>query len=76
VARLVAATLSADAFALYDRAARVFANHHGRTDRPDTLLPRRVTERRVLQLRVDPLLGDDGIDVNRQDEVTTACAWR
>lgn len=80
VARLVARELlSADAFALYEPSrVRAFATQTTVvlvTD-PETLLPRRVTERRVLQLRVDPLLGDDGIDVNRQDEVTTACAWR
>jgi hypothetical protein len=80
VARLVARELlPADAFALYEPSrVRAFATQTTVvlvTD-PDTLLPRRVTERRMLQLRVEPLLGNDGLDVNRQDEVTTACAWR
>jgi hypothetical protein len=43
---------------------------------PKTLVPHRITERRLLQLRIDPLVGGDGLDVNRQDEVTTACSWR
>jgi hypothetical protein len=71
--------LSPDAFTLYDPSrVRGFATQTTIvlvTD-PETLLPRRVTERRTLQLRIDPLIGDDGVDVNRQDEVTTACAWR
>jgi hypothetical protein len=80
LARLVARELlSPDAFTLYEPSrVRAFATQTTVvlvTD-PETLLPRRVTERRLLQLRIDPLIGDDGVDVNRQDEVTTACAWR
>jgi hypothetical protein len=79
VARLVARELLSDeAFMLYEASrVREFATQTTVvliTD-PDTLLPRRVSERRVLRLRIDPLIGDDGVDVNRQDEVTTACAW-
>jgi hypothetical protein len=80
VARLVARELlPADAFTLYEP-SRVRALSTQTTvvlvTEPETLLPHRVTERRVLQLRIDPLIGDDGVDVNRQDEVTTACRWR
>lgn len=80
VARLAAREfLSADAFMLYEPSrVRAFGSQTTVvlvTD-PETLLPRRVTERRTLQLRIDPLLGDDGVDVNRRDEVTIACAWR
>jgi hypothetical protein len=80
VARIAARELlSKDAFALYEPSrVRNFASQTTVvlvTD-PDTLLPRRVTERRTLQLRIDPLIGGDGVDLNRQDEVTTACAWQ
>jgi hypothetical protein len=79
LARVVARDLlSPDAFTLYDPSrVRTFVTQTTVvliTD-PETLQPRRVTERRTLQLRIDPLIGDDGVDVNRQDEVTTACAW-
>lgn len=79
VARLVARErMSAEAFSLYEPArVRGFASQTTIvliTD-PKTLLPRRISERRTLQVRIDPLLGDDGVDVNRQDEVTTACRW-
>lgn len=80
LARLAARELlSPDEFALYEPSrVRAFASQTTIvlvTD-PKTLLPRRVTERRTLQLRIDPLIGGDGVDVNRQDEVTTACAWQ
>ena len=80
LARVVARDLlSADAFTLYEPSrVRTFVTQTTVvliTD-PETLLPRRITERRTLQLRIDPLIGGDGVDVNRQDEVTTACAWR
>jgi hypothetical protein len=80
LARLAARELlSADDFALYEPSrVRAFASQTTIvlvTD-PNTLLPRRVTERRMLQLRIDPLIGGDGVDLNRQDEVTTACAWQ
>lgn len=80
VARLAARELlSAEAFTLYE-ASRVRAFSTQSTivlvTEPKTLLPHRITERRVLQLRIDPLVGGDGLDVNRQDEVTTACSWR
>ena len=80
LARLAARELlSPDDFALYEPSrVRAFASQTTVvlvTD-PDTLLPRRVTERRTLQLRIDPLIGGDGLDLNRQDEVTTACAWQ
>jgi hypothetical protein len=41
----------------------------------DTLVPHRMSERRMLRLRIDPLIGDRGADVDRQDEVTHACTW-
>jgi hypothetical protein len=80
LARLAARELlSPDDFALYEPSrVRSFNTQTTMvlvTD-PNTLMPRRVTERRTLQLRIDPLLGGDGVDMNRQDEVTTACVWQ
>jgi hypothetical protein len=79
VARVAARELlPADEFLLYESSrVRAFG---AMTDvmlvtEPDTLVPHRFTERRVLRMRVDPLIGTGGIDVNRQDVVTTACTW-
>ena len=79
VARLAARELlPPDEFALYEPSrVKAFAAQNDLvlvTD-PDTLLPRRWTERRALRLRIDPLVGPSGTDVDRQDELTTACVW-
>ena len=80
VARMAARDLlSRDAFMLYE-SSRVRA-FEAQTmivlvTEPGTLLPHRVSERRVLRLRIDPLVGDDGVDLDRRDEVTQVCAWQ
>jgi hypothetical protein len=80
VARLAARDLlSADEFMLYE-SSRVKA-FTAQTmivlvTEPDTLLPHRVSERRVLRLQIDPLVGDDGVDLDRRDEVTQVCSWK
>jgi hypothetical protein len=80
VAKLAARELlPADEFLLYEP-ARVRGFSAMTTivlvTEPDTLVPHRFTERRMFELRIDPLVGTDGVDVNRQDVVTTACRWR